>query len=761
MQGKKATLLTAVLVLIILKIAAASFCRAGRTVHVQIRCNGSQIVAVLNGGYEVSIIDNSEGRGMGFYAFLPEGSGRRPFYARNLVLTPAEGLFSGIPQSVSLLASCEYGRRITISDGWRIVPGRGLTFQGAEGSRGTAMLKGLAFRDFDLEVDFADATDSGILLRAQDADNGIVFVVRPPLNDAFFFKLTNGVPGPILNLIPISQLNADREILELANLLLEIFLNAALLILLLKGLLWLIPRRELFQIRLRPGLCILRVLIPIILTVMTFLVLAAVALIAFDGIPHIDDEQVYCFQAKIFAEGHFWAPVPAAKDFFKHWHIVMDGNRWFGKYPPLFPAILAIGMKLNRPWIINSVLGAMTGLFIFLTAKKLRGYACGLTAWILALTSPFYLIVGGSMMSHMAAALFTIMTVYFMLAVKETGGSGVFMSAGICMGLSFLTRPYTALLVSFPVLLFAAYEVDGWSSRRRAALALLAFAAGVAPLVVLSLCWNYIHLQGRGFPLGLYELYDATDTLGFGDLRGAGQRLTWGTWGHTPAKGLRSIYTYLDHTSLFFLGWPCRLSFAFVMYGLVGVCRDRRKLLLAGIFIALVAGHFLYWATEHVGIGARYWFEAMPGLYVLAACGIFRLTTCRRDRAGPSVAAAGITSHHVLVWAALLFFVFMNVTAYLPKKLKGLHNLNNITARLKTIVSEMHLSNAVVFVQTSGLSENDGFFMNDPFMRSGPIFARDMGARNGEILAQYPGYEAYLWDHLKLRELDPEEVKDE
>ena len=756
-----AVLLTGLLALILLRIAAAGLCRAGRTVHVQIRSQGSQITAVLNGEYEASISDSDKGSGIGIYAFLPEGCGRRPFYARNLVLTPADGPFRGIPQSLALTAAREYGRDISNSDGWRIVPGRGLTFQGGEGSRGTAMLNGLPARDFVLEVDFTDATDSGILLRARDKDNGIVFVVRPPLNDAYFFNLTNGIPGPILGLIPVSQLSAGREILELVNLLLEILLNAALFILLLKGLLWLIPRRELFQIRSGPGLRIVRVLIPIMLTVMTFSALAAVALRSLDGIPHIDDEQAYTFQAKIFAEGHLWAPVPAAKEFFEHWHIIMDGNRWFGKYPPLYPAILAMGMKLDRPWIINSLLGSITGLFIFLTAKKMRGYACGLTAWLLALTSPFYLIVGGSMMSHMTVALFTIMAVYFMLTVRDNECPGFFMLAGICMGLALLTRPYTALLVSFPVFLFAAYEADGWPSRGRGAQALLAFAAGMVPLVILSLCWNYAHLAGREFPLGLYKLYDATDTLGFGPLRGAGQRLTWGTWGHTPAKALRSLYAYLDHTSFFFLGWPRCLSLAFVLYGLAGVFRDRRKLLLAGIFIALMAGHFLYWATEHVGIGARYWFEAMPGFYVLAACGICRLTGGWRNCSGTSSAAGGITSHHVLVWLALLILVFMNATAYLPKRLKGLHNLNNITAQLKTIVTQTHLTNAVVFVQTSGLSENDGFFMNDPFMRSGLIFARDLGARNGELLAHYPGYRAYLWDHRELRELVPEKVKDE
>ncbi len=762
MPGKNAALLTGLLALILLRIAATVLCRDSRTVHLEIRSTGSQIVAVLNGEHKTSVDDSSMGSGIGFYAFIPEGGVRRPLHFSNLVLTPAEGPFRGIPQSVSLSASREYGREISISDGWRIDPGQGLTFRGDEGSRGIAMMNGLRARDFVLEVDLADASDAGILLRAENEDNGIVFVVRPPLNDAYFFKLNDGIPGPICSLIPLSQLSAGHELLELANLLLEILLNAALLILLLKGLLRLIPRRDIFRVRLPPqGLRILWILIPAALAVITFSALAAVALKAFDGIPHIDDEQAYLFQAKIFAEGHMWAPVPAAQEFFEHWHIIMDGNRWFGKYPPLYPAILSLGLRLNSPWAVNALLGAITGWFIFLTAKKLHSRECGVTAWLLALSSPFYLTVGGSMMSHMTVALFTVMAVYCMLAAAENEHSGVFMAAGICLGLAFLARPYTALLVSVPVLLFAVSETAGLRPRRRAARALFAFAAGMVPLVILGMCWNYVHLEGRGFPLGLYKLYDATDTLGFGPLKGAGQRLTWGTWGHTPAKGLRSLYAYLEHTSYFFLGWPRRLSLAFVLYGLFCGRRDRRKLLLAGLFIALAAGHYFYWATEHVGVGARYWFEAMPGFYVLAACGICRLTAGKPGPAEAPDGALGITSHHLLVWMALLLLVISNATAYMPKKMANLHNLNNISARLGTAVAERSLTHAVVFVRTSGLSDNDGFSMNDPFMRSGLIFARDLGARNGELLACHPDVKAYSWDHIELKELAPGEVKNE
>ena len=62
---------------------------------------------------------------------------------------------------------------------------------------------------------------------------------------------------------------------------------------------------------------------------------------------------------------------------------------------------------------------------------------------------------------------------------------------------------------------------------------------------------------------------------------------------------------------------------------------------------------------------------------------------------------------------------------------------------------------AVVFVQTQGLLFNDGFFMNDPFLEHGTLFARDLGRRNGELLRIYPEREAYVWDGKLLRRLRP------
>jgi hypothetical protein len=95
-----------------------------------------------------------------------------------------------------------------------------------------------------------------------------------------------------------------------------------------------------------------------------------------------------------------------------------------------------------------------------------------------------------------------------------------------------------------------------------------------------------------------------------------------------------------------------------------------------------------------------------------------------------------------------------NMAFYLPQELSQLHNLNGITADLNNEVKKADLKDAVVFVQTWGIFNNDGFYMNDPFLRGPVIFARDLGDRNTELLAQYSDYEGYMWDKNKLKRLN-------
>jgi hypothetical protein len=166
--------------------------------------------------------------------------------------------------------------------------------------------------------------------------------------------------------------------------------------------------------------------------------------------------------------------------------------------------------------------------------------------------------------------------------------------------------------------------------------------------------------------------------------------------------------------------------------------------LLAGLFAALVFGHMLYWATQHLGYAARYWFSALPALMALSALGCRRLVlAARRAPATGRLEARPLAAR--FAWIPLVALVTANFASYLPERLRELPSYGGIDAALKRAVEASALAGAVVFVETDGLLYNDGFYLNHPSLRGDPVFARDLGPRNAELLALYPTRRGFRW----------------
>jgi 4-amino-4-deoxy-L-arabinose transferase-like glycosyltransferase len=425
----------------------------------------------------------------------------------------------------------------------------------------------------------------------------------------------------------------------------------------------------------------------------------------------------------------------------------MRGGRWFAKYPPLFPLVLAAGVSVGLPWLVNPLLGALTGLAVYLLGREIAGWRAGLLAWVLLLVSPFFLIMGGSLMSHVLTACLVTLFLFCLCRGLTRESRGWLAAAGMAVGAAFLARPYTAALAGAAGALFALVQAPRLLDRRFAARCLVGALAGV-PFVALYFVWNAVLDPSSGAGTSLYASYSVNDSLGFGADRGRGWLLTWGSAGHTPAKALRSVGVYLDYTSRHLLGWPGRTSFALVLVGAISAARGRdRRWLLLGPALALVAGHALYWATQHLGYGARYWFEALPALLVLAAVGLAALLERGLDR------ARGIPVGTLAAAAAIGGLTMWSFGNYLPPRLAELERYGGVGPELKREIERTDLGRAIVFVPTEGLLFNDGFFMNDPFLRGAVLFARDLGEENARLIAAHPDRSPWRWDGRRLAPL--------
>jgi 4-amino-4-deoxy-L-arabinose transferase-like glycosyltransferase len=171
-----------------------------------------------------------------------------------------------------------------------------------------------------------------------------------------------------------------------------------------------------------------------------------------------DDEWSYLIQAHIFSRGRLAVPSPMHHEFFDHGHIINDG-RYYSKYPPGWPFLLAIGVLLGVPRLINPLLGAGTLVLLYAMGKKLYNPQIAFLAALFALASPYFLFNTASYFAHTASLFFIALLLFCLIKGWEERGSLYFFLAGLSGSASFLVRPFDHCVVLIPVGLFLVVSV--------------------------------------------------------------------------------------------------------------------------------------------------------------------------------------------------------------------------------------------------------------------------------------------------------------
>src|SRR3990172_408145 len=142
----------------------------------------------------------------------------------------------------------------------------------------------------------------------------------------------------------------------------------------------------------------------------------------FEGIPHIEDEIAYVWQAEAIAGGELTVPSPVdPKSFLVPFVVDFQGQR-FGKYPLGWPVLLAIGVRFGVRSLVNPLLAGLGVWLTYRLGKKIWGETVGLLAAGLTLTSPFFLMNSGSLLSHPFGL---VLSLAFTLAWLDTFSPGV------------------------------------------------------------------------------------------------------------------------------------------------------------------------------------------------------------------------------------------------------------------------------------------------------------------------------------------------
>jgi hypothetical protein len=448
-----------------------------------------------------------------------------------------------------------------------------------------------------------------------------------------------------------------------------------------------------------------------------------VCVLVFEGVPHVDDSVAYLFQAKYLAQGRLFLPAPPDANSFEVAHVLVDGGRWFGKYPPGWPLALAVGVWFRTPWLVNPVLAGAAVLLAHSLVRRLSDRGTANAAVALLSMSPWFLYMSGEFMSHPLALVLGLLA---LLGVeRQRDGESVSLGAvsGAALGLLLLTRPLEAALLA-PVLAVRVLGCGGPRLRLRA-LAALVGAAGLVTAV--SFGYN-ARLTGR--PTYAPHTLWSDRTWGPGvDVIGFGRNVGIPTWenmdplpGHGPVDVVLNLNKNLFVANVDLFGWPFG-SLVFVLIAILAARWQPGDRILLAVTAATVAGHSLYWFPGGPDFGPRYWYQAIVPLVVLSVRGAQhvagRLATPESTDGAPSRIAA--------------FVILASLTAFstvMPwRALTKYHRYRDIDREVARLAEREAFGRGLVFVRSEEPEDYQAAFnFNQPTDDAATVYAWDRGA---------------------------------
>lgn len=349
--------------------------------------------------------------------------------------------------------------------------------------------------------------------------------------------------------------------------------------------------------------------------------------------PPMGDEFCYMFGADQLGSGHLYVDSPPLRDHFQSWSVINDG-RWYSKVTVGWPLLLAAARPAHLEFLVNPLLAAACVILLFLTGELLFGAEAGLLAAGWGILTSFFVLMSGTYFPHTAAALFSLLFLYFTLRALDGGRRAFAALAGLSMAALLLVRPADGGVLFLGMAPIMAVRWHGSADKRKA-------ARKIAVLVALF-------LVGIGLLLAVNQVQNGHPLqFGYGKYN-AGERWGFGAHGHTVLKGLwNTAYSLLRVAS-----WGAPFVGLFFVLSLLAK-RGTARLLAVPVLghVVLYAGFYTLATFE---VGPRYYIPMILLAIIPAAGGaaLVRERLRARNSPGSRTFVAGLLVSTVLFVAA-------------------------------------------------------------------------------------------------------------
>jgi len=467
-----------------------------------------------------------------------------------------------------------------------------------------------------------------------------------------------------------------------------------------------------------------------------------------ERIPHVSDEVSYLFQGRIIASGNLVLQPPLLGELFQQDNVILDDVRWCSKYPPGWPALLAVGFLAGAPWLVNPLLLALTVIGVWRLGRVLFDESTGVLAAIALACSPFAVLMGSGFMSHVAAMCAAVWCMVALAGCERRRSALQPFLAGLLGGVAFLIRPFSATVLLLPAVLWVLWVL--WRRRSKFGSVKVAgwIAVGFLPCLAMFLLYRW---QVFGHPLQSgYSIYDPTET--FRGIGGAYLSIS-----DLLARNVPWYFTRLNH-GLWGWPWPDLLPFGVLLWRRKGWAREG---MLGCCALALVTLHLGWYYRDMVYSGPRFALEALGPLSVLLARAMLRLVELQRlavGRFAPALPAAVRYVPAVVLCAALFIFPMLRLVEQASALGDWYHGQS--VKPLRTVKTERPGDDALVFVAALEFAYATWFDRNRLSHQSpGRIYVRDIPELRARALREYPREE--VWQlFIDLEPLENEDLLD-
>ncbi len=467
---------------------------------------------------------------------------------------------------------------------------------------------------------------------------------------------------------------------------------------------------------------------------------ALLNVVSYQRHPHIPDEVVYLYHARYLTEGRLVMPLPPVAAAFDIDLMETDEKGWYSPVPPGWPAVLALGVALGVPWLVNP---ALAGLNVLLTAVVLRRLYCPRTARLAVLllgVSPWYVYLGMSYMTHMWTLTCALVAVAGLLWARETGQVRWAWLSGLALGAISLIRPLDAVTVAVPLGLWSL----GVGGRRQKITAVLALIVGAVVLGSVQLAYNHA-LTGRAtkFPIMAYNdkhYGPGSNDYGFGPNRGMGWQLDPNP-GHDTFDALvnANLNTTAINSDLF--GWSTG-SLLLAAVGVLALSRREGDFLMMGLVASIFGFYFFYYFSGGPDFGARYWFLMILPCVVLTIRGMETLGARLRQGSGYS------DRMDPRVLAAVAVLCVLSLCNWFPwRAIDKYYHYRGMRPDMAALAKEYNFGNSLVLIRGERDPDYASAAIYNPLdlHAPAPVYAWDRpGDCRKQLLAAFPGRDVWI-----------------